>query len=72
MKKFIITQQVDYIEGHLRYGHFEKIIEAKSLDEAKKLALKMDMECDGELIVDDYRIDDYGDLGEIEVKEMIK
>ena len=27
MTKFKVTQDLDYISGHLRYGHFEGIIE---------------------------------------------
>ena len=37
MKKFMVTQECDYVTGYLRYGHFEGIIEANSLEEAKKI-----------------------------------
>ena len=62
MKKFRVTQECDYVTGYLRYGHFEGIIEANSLEEAKKI-----MEEDGShdllsLVVDDYSVDDY-DVG---------
>lgn len=62
MKKFMVTQECDYVTGYLRYGHFEGIIEANSLEEAKKI-----MEEEGShdllsLVVDDYSVDDY-DVG---------
>lgn len=63
MKKFMVTQECDYVTGYLRYGHFEGIIEANSLEEAKKI-----MEEEGShdllsLVVDDYSVDDY-DVGD--------
>lgn len=36
MAKFRVSQDADYIMGHLRYGHREGIIEADSLEDAKK------------------------------------
>lgn len=62
MKKFMVTQECDYVTGYLRYGHFEGIIEANSLEDAKKI-----MEEEGShdllsLVVDDYSVDDY-DVG---------
>ena len=63
MKKFMVTQECDYVTGYLRYGHFEGIIEDNSLEEAKKI-----MEEEGShdllsLVVDDYSVDDY-DVGD--------
>lgn len=65
MKKFMVTQECDYVTGYLRYGHFEGIIEANSFEEAKKI-----MEEEGShdllsLVVDDYSVDDY-DVGDNE------
>lgn len=34
MKKFKVTQDADYVVGHLRYGHREGIIEAESIEDA--------------------------------------
>lgn len=34
--KFKFEKELDYIVGHLRYGHIEGTIEADSLEEAKK------------------------------------
>lgn len=62
------TASVDYVDGHLRYGHFEgKFTEEQY---AEYMALESDAEKQemlselGELIIDDYRINSYGDIGE--------
>lgn len=63
MKKFKVTQDCDYVTGHLRYGHFEGIIEANSLEEAKKIMEEKGSRDYLELVVDDYSVDDY-DVGD--------
>ncbi len=59
MAKFIVTQELDYITGHLRYGHREGIIEADSLVEAKKKIEEKGGEDYLNLVVDDCRIEDW-------------
>lgn len=56
MKKFKVKVPCNYVVGHLRYGHGEAIIEAETIEEAKKLAREYD---DYDLIVDDYEVDDH-------------
>lgn len=34
--KFKFKKELDYVVGHLRYGHIEGIVEADNLEEAKK------------------------------------
>ena len=63
MKKFMVTQECDYVTGYLRYGHFEGIIEANSLEEAKKIMEEKDSHDLLSLVVDDYSVDDY-DVGD--------
>lgn len=72
MKKFLVTQDADYVIGHLRYGHREGIIEANSAEEVKDI-LKNGGTDDLDLIVDDYEVDDvdYGD-NEFEIEEYIE
>ena len=62
MKK--ITCPVDYVTGHLRYGHYELVLSEEeyakfqeSSDEEKEDWIR-----DGEFIVDDYEVDDTGCL----------
>lgn len=64
MKKFLVSVPVDYVEGYLRYGSKEAIIEANSMEEAKEIVLndKERFEENSSIVVDDYEINDYGDL----------
>lgn len=63
MSKTIIGN-IDYIQGHIRYGHFELELTDKEYDEFQTLDedAKIEWVRDGELIIDDYRINDYGDI----------
>ena len=63
MKKFMVTQECDYVKGYLRYGHFEGIIEANSLEEAKKIMEEKGSHDLLSLVVDDYSVNDY-DVGD--------
>lgn len=40
--------------------------EAKSEEELKEMLKKPDVRCDLELVVDDYEVEDYGDVDEFE------
>lgn len=57
---------LDYVMGYLRYGHKEGTIELtkEELEELKKNPLdfvdKNDILSDLELVIDDYRAEDYG------------
>lgn len=60
MKK--ITCPVEYVMGHLRYGHYELVLSdeeytkfQESSDEEKEGWIR-----DGNFVVDDYRIEDVG------------
>lgn len=62
MKKIICP--VDYVVGHLRDGHYELVLSEEeyakfqeSSDEEKEGWIR-----DGELVVDDYEVDDTGCL----------
>lgn len=62
-KKYFIMAPVDYIIGHLRYGHFEGVVELSD-DELIKIKQNPNLlrEYDLELLVDDWEIDGYGDI----------
>ena len=67
MSKYLVYAPVDYVIGHLRYGHFEAEIEIpddKLNDEEWILYMVRE---EGELIIDDFEVDGYGDmeLGEV-------
>ncbi len=56
MKKYKVIIGTDYVQGYLKYGHGEAIVEANSPEEAKKIAIENK---DFELIVDNYSVEDH-------------
>lgn len=70
MSKIRVTSSLDYVMGHLRYGHLEMEIEKekwKSMSEEEQRECLVD---EGELIIDDYSVDDMGDMGDIETEDV--
>lgn len=61
--KFRVTQDLDYITGHLRYGHKEGIVEVESEEELKGLIDTGDINDYMSVEVDDYEVEDYDDGG---------
>lgn len=58
MKKFRVTQDVNYVQGYLRYGHREGIIEAESKEDALD-KLRNDSYTDYlDFVLDDYSLED--------------
>lgn len=57
---------LEYIFGYLRYGHKEGILELteEEFQRLKKDSMKFlkeeDLLCDLDLVIDDYRIEDWG------------
>ena len=65
-----IIADVDYAMGHLRYGHYELELNDEDYKAYKNLSDEDRIswiEEDGEFIVDDYEIDDIGNI--IEIRE---
>lgn len=62
---------VDYVAGHLRYGHYElNFSSEKEVEEFKALSREKQevfMREYGELIVDDVCVDDIGDINSIDI-----
>lgn len=70
MKK--IKLNCEYVQGHLRYGHFELELDDKDYKEFKALSKEEQLEqikSDGDLIIDSYRVDDYETEGDFKVIE---
>ena len=70
MSKYLVYAPVDYVIGHLRYGHFEAEIEIpddKLNDEEWILEAVRDA---GELIIDDFEVDGYGDISIGEMRKI--
>jgi len=70
MKLYKVFQDLDYVSGHLRYGHLEGTVEAESAEEAIAL-VKDDPLGYLSIIIDDYELEDW-DEGDnpIEVEEI--
>lgn len=66
-----IVADVDYVCGHLRYGHYELELNDQEYKEYKSLSEedKISWIEDGEFIVDDYEIDDIGTITEVRERE---
>ena len=63
-KKYKLSVDVDYVQGHLRYGHLELELSEEEYKEFTTLSDsdKKRMLRDGEMVVDEYEVYDYGDL----------
>jgi hypothetical protein len=61
MKRFKISIPLEYVMGHLRYGHLEYEVDADTFEEAMERIMD-GSEDDYELIVDDWEVSDYGDV----------
>jgi len=64
-----IIADVDYVDGHLRYGHWELELTDEEYNKYKNLSEKDKIFWieEGNFIVDDYRIYDIGPI--IEIRE---
>lgn len=64
--KFKVGRNVDYVQGYLRCGHKETLVEAESKEELEE-RLKdenfvNEIFEDSDLVVDDYEVNDYGEF----------
>jgi len=67
-----ITADYDYLQGHLRYGHEELELFGEELEKFKNSTEEEQIEWlkeEGETIIDDFEINDEGDLGNISITE---
>ena len=70
-KKVKFDIPLEYVIGHLRYGHMEGTLDLTE-EEFKKLEkdpldfiYSQDILYDLDLVIDDYRVDDYGGILEV-------
>lgn len=69
MPKIKLTQELDYISGHLRYGHLELVVDAdkwNSLSEEEKKAFFSE---NSVIVVDDYEVEDHGKSEDTPIEE---
>ena len=70
MAKFKVFQDADYVQGHLRYGHREGIIEAESKEDALN-KLKNEGYTDYlHFVLDDYELEDVDYDDDFEIEEI--
>ena len=70
MAKFRVTQDADYVVGHLRYGHREGVIEADSKEDALN-KLKNEGYTDYlDFVLDDYEVEDAEYEDEFDIEEI--
>ena len=68
MKKILIDAPLEYVAGHLRYGHLEGVIEVSDEEFKKFKENPIDFLYDNEyideldLLIDDWRVDDRGPI----------
>lgn len=63
-----IYGNLEYVQGYLRYGHLEMELNDEDFEKFKSLSLEEQEEWlrdEGHIEVDDYSIDDSGDITEI-------
>lgn len=64
----IIYGNLEYIQGYLRMGHLEMGLNDEDFKKFKSLSLKEQKEWlkdEGYTVLDDYAVDDMGDITEI-------
>lgn len=62
---FKVSQDCNYVNGYLRYGHFEGIVEAENEEELKKIIKESPENIKDYMSfeLDDYEINDYDTKG---------
>lgn len=62
-----VSANVDYVDGHLRSGHYELEMDKDIFTNLSKEDLKSYIKENGDFIVDDHRINDIGDITDISI-----
>ena len=63
-----IIAEIDYINGHLRYAHYELNLTDEELEKFKNSSEEEQQQWiadEGDLIVDDYYLNDIGEITKI-------
>lgn len=71
MKKFKVYVPCEYVQGYLKYGHGEAVIEAETIEEARAKAKEYTESRDLDIILDNYSLEDYAyDMDSLKVEEV--
>lgn len=63
-----IVADIDYVQGYLRYGHYELILNDEEFEKFKSLSendQEEEIRDNGNLMIDSYSVDDIGSITEI-------
>lgn len=69
MGKVTLIGSIDYIQGHLRYGHYEVEVDELFITNSSNKQLIEYLQDNGEIIIDDYDIDDMGEITEVRIEK---
>lgn len=64
----VVIAEIEWISGRLRHGHFEVDVPEEQEEEFRQMSREKQIEYieyHGHLLIDDFRIDDYGDINDI-------
>ena len=71
MRQVTVTANVDYVMGHLRYGHYEGMLELteEEYEQFRANPVKFLNEYDHDLdfVLDDYEVDGIGNIEEVDI-----
>jgi len=70
MSKVRLKADVEFLWGHLRYGHFELVTDENDIKDLSPDELKTYLEESGTIIIDEYRVEDYGALSPVKVEKV--
>ena len=69
MSKHVVTAGISHISGTLRYGHYELLLDESEFLEFVNMTKEEKIEwikSDGDILIDDFNINDIGDITDIE------
>ena len=78
MAKVTVSANLDYISGYLRYGHLEGDLDIPDEDlelfkeDPVQYILDNDLQYDLQTVVDDYSIDEKGDIIDVSILSINK
>lgn len=67
MPKITVVGSLDYISGYLRGGSFTLDIDENEWNELSEEEKKDKLINSGELVVTDFRVEDYGEISDYEI-----
>ena len=68
MAKIKLTRELDYVQGHLRSGHLELIVDENEWNSMSNDDKREFFRDNADVIVDDYEVEDYDWDGDSEIE----